>query len=185
VGYGGAVFQWRSPGGNWYNFNIDTDQWKAAFSAEPSYNPAFPTRPMTLHEFLTHLEKNGQVCVELTNHKVTRDKVLQVGGEEKVTYGVIQDEKCVFQFSANLTKTKKYRAENLACMVSANLVKQSLHVKPYIRMKCPPQCQAPTVCNHTRMHQSTTTQVHGGTHRRSASLRPVCRPSGWRSPFDW
>jgi hypothetical protein len=94
-----------------------------------------PAEPMTLHAFMTFLERNEQVGVSIANHKIERKKSEKSEGGEAWMYEVKPEGDCVGVIVQKFTGKKvKPTWANIAAMLSAKKVKESAHTKVFIKM---------------------------------------------------
>ena len=119
-------------GSSVYNFDIRSDSDKAAFSVDGGLAGKFPASPRTYHEFLSFLEKNGEVDISIPNHTMTREK-----SGDAWNYKINPDSPCVYRvtqkFGGKGGRATKPRHDTVGALLDANTVKESKNVDSFIK----------------------------------------------------
>ena len=128
-------------GSRWYPYDITDDGYIGTWTVEnpTAFQDKFPTKPSTLHSFLTFLENQIQVSISFANYKVERQNVT-VDGMESWKYNMTAEQDCVFSITQKFGKAKnsvKPTRDNIGALLDHAKVKASNVVKPIMKLMCP------------------------------------------------
>ena len=128
-------------GNRWYPYDITDDGYIGTWTIEnpTAFQDKFPTKPSTLHSFLTFLENQNQVSISFANYKVERQNVT-INGMESWKYNMTAEQDCVFSITQKFGKAKnsaKPTRDNIGALLDHAKIKASSVVKPIIKLLCP------------------------------------------------
>ena len=128
-------------GNRWYPYDITDDGYIGTWTIEnpTAFQDKFPTKPSTLHSFLTFLENQNQVSISFANYKVERQNVT-IDGMESWKCNMTAEQDCVFSITQKFGKAKnsaKPTRDNIGALLDHAKIKASSVVKPIIKLLCP------------------------------------------------
>jgi len=118
------------------HFKITDDQFMSVFGVAEGHTmrEVCPSAPMTLHSFMSFLERNSQVDTCIANHKVERQAAESGNGW---TYKVEPEGDCVGTIVQKFGTTKKAAKPawaNVGALLDGKKVRDSPHAKVFIKM---------------------------------------------------
>ena len=117
---------------------ITDDQYTTVFAIAEGHTmkELCPAEPMTLHAFMTFLERNSQVGISIASHKVDRKKSEK--SESEWTYHVQPEGDCVGVVTQKFANKKggKPTWANVGAMLNGKKLKECAHTKVFIKMTC-------------------------------------------------
>jgi hypothetical protein len=121
-----------------WEFKITDDQYTTVFALADGHTmkELCPAEPMTLHAFMTFLERNSQVGISIANHKVDRKKSEK--SESEWTYHGQPEGGCVGVITQKFASKKAGRPTwaNVGAMLNGKKLKECAHTKVFIKMTC-------------------------------------------------
>ena len=142
----------------------------------------FPSKPRTLHSFMSFLEKQNQVNILFANYKVER-KTVTTDGVETWQYVMTAEQECVFSITQKFGKAKnsaKPTRETIGALLDHARVKASTVVRPLTKFMCPVCVGELEVRRSLRVSEVTFKNSHlNDTHCRYDEKERMVKPALW------
>lgn len=175
---GGGAEKVRATHTKWMEFKVANDQGEGIFVINPPLKEKYPDTPHTMRHFLLFLEGQGQVNVQLINHKITRS-----AKDTEVTYTIESQTPSVFEVQQKFNARAKPTRETACALIDMAKAKSSQHVRFIQSFTCPHSLcgcsmnksrSQPARAPMRMCTQSWRLQVlQGGQHNEAWSLVPV------------